>query len=270
MIQERAFCFLSSISGIFGISIQYTILCIDHDELQHLCCRPSTPLVPGSADWPTGAAACQSPARGEVPFLESYRMLFRSDSCALFPLFDVIWPELLSGIRIKDQSILICRCQGSTCCSVACLHHVYTKAFVGSRRPCLWRLLALSAVLGEEAKVQNPVETEVSMILLMEEILHQLIGSLSDYFQCFIYIYIPGSAGFLPSTVWVCMNVKQFVDAMFREFATIQYRWCLLELSFSQELYMSFIGYVFILLTNKGRTSVVAQHHIRLSHVVYT
>ena len=30
----------------------------------------------------------------------------------------------------------------------------------------------------------------VSMILLMEEILHQLIGSLSDYFQCFINIYI--------------------------------------------------------------------------------
>ena len=105
----------------------YTI-CIDHDELQHLYCRPSTPLVPGSADWPTGAAACQSPAGGEVPFLESYRMLFRSDSCALFPLFNVIWPELLSGIRIKDQSILICRCQGSTCCSVACLHHVYTKS----------------------------------------------------------------------------------------------------------------------------------------------
>ena len=159
-------------------------------KLQHLYCRPSTPLVPGSADWPTGAAACQSPAGGEVPFLESYRMLFRSDSCALFPLFNVIWPELLSGIRIKDQSILICRCQGSTCCSVACLHHVYTKAFVGSRRPCLWRLLALSAVLGEEAKVQNPVETEVSMILLMEEILHQLIGSLSDYFPGCIMFYL--------------------------------------------------------------------------------
>ena len=35
-------------------------------------------------------------------------------------------------------------------------------------------------------------------ILLMEEILHQWIGSLSRYLQGF---YIPGGAGFLPSTV---------------------------------------------------------------------
>ena len=35
-------------------------------------------------------------------------------------------------------------------------------------------------------------------ILLMEEILHQLIGSLSHYLQGFIH---PGGAGFLPSTV---------------------------------------------------------------------
>ena len=39
----------------------------------------------------------------------------------------------------------------------------------------------------------------VFYILLMEEILHQLIGSLSHYLQDFIYI--PGGAGFLPSTV---------------------------------------------------------------------
>ena len=35
-------------------------------------------------------------------------------------------------------------------------------------------------------------------ILLMEEILHQLIGSLYHYSQG---LYIPGGAGFLPSTV---------------------------------------------------------------------
>jgi len=38
----------------------------------------------------------------------------------------------------------------------------------------------------------------VFVILLMEEILHQLIGSLSHYLQGFIH---PGGAGFLPSTV---------------------------------------------------------------------
>ena len=36
------------------------------------------------------------------------------------------------------------------------------------------------------------------VILLMEEILHQLIGSLHQYLQGF---YFPGGAGFLPSTV---------------------------------------------------------------------
>ena len=36
-------------------------------------------------------------------------------------------------------------------------------------------------------------------ILLMEEILHQLIGSLSHYFPC----VIPGGAGFLASTVFL-------------------------------------------------------------------
>ena len=38
-----------------------------------------------------------------------------------------------------------------------------------------------------------------SMILLMEEILHQLIGSLYHYVTGFFYI--PGGAGFLPSTL---------------------------------------------------------------------
>ena len=33
----------------------------------------------------------------------------------------------------------------------------------------------------------------------MEEILHQLIGSLSTIYRV---LYIPGGAGFLPSTVW--------------------------------------------------------------------
>ena len=37
------------------------------------------------------------------------------------------------------------------------------------------------------------------MILLMEEILHQLICSFSHYLQG---LYIPGGAGFIPSTVF--------------------------------------------------------------------
>ncbi len=40
--------------------------------------------------------------------------------------------------------------------------------------------------------------TKKLVILLIEEILHQLVGSLSHYFTGF---YIPGGAGFLPSTV---------------------------------------------------------------------
>ena len=40
-------------------------------------------------------------------------------------------------------------------------------------------------------------------ILLMEEILHQLIGSLSHYLLIYRVSYIPGGClGFLPSTVW--------------------------------------------------------------------
>ena len=39
----------------------------------------------------------------------------------------------------------------------------------------------------------------VMHILLMEEILHQLIGSLSQYLHG---LYIPGGGGFLPSTVF--------------------------------------------------------------------
>ena len=39
------------------------------------------------------------------------------------------------------------------------------------------------------------------MILLMEEILHQFIGSLSGPIN-YKVLYIPGGAGFLPSTVW--------------------------------------------------------------------
>ncbi len=38
------------------------------------------------------------------------------------------------------------------------------------------------------------------VILLMAEILHQSIGSLSHYLQ-YMALYIPGGAGFLPSTV---------------------------------------------------------------------
>ena len=38
------------------------------------------------------------------------------------------------------------------------------------------------------------------IILLMEDILHQLIGRVSHYLQHQV-LYIPGGAGFLPSTV---------------------------------------------------------------------
>ena len=44
----------------------------------------------------------------------------------------------------------------------------------------------------------NPQGLRLCILLLMEEILHQLIGSLSHNFQD---LYIPGGAGFLPSTV---------------------------------------------------------------------
>ncbi len=42
------------------------------------------------------------------------------------------------------------------------------------------------------------VHGNVSLLRLMEEILHQLIGSFSRYLGAF---YIPGGAGFPPSTV---------------------------------------------------------------------
>ena len=72
-----------------------------------------------------------------------------------------------------------------------------------------WRLAILSSlyppendqIFGQEkwTNIDSRVaENEFRMILLMEEILHQLIGSLSDYLQGFIH---PGGAGFLPSTV---------------------------------------------------------------------
>ena len=44
------------------------------------------------------------------------------------------------------------------------------------------------------------------MLLLMEEILHQLICSLSHYLQG---LYIPGGAGFLPSTVWCTITPRK-------------------------------------------------------------
>ena len=63
------------------------------------------------------------------------------------------------------------------------------------------------------------------LILLMEEILHQLIASLSDYPIICRVLYIPGGAGVLPSTVllhperyfWVeneyeSMNKKYYYD----------------------------------------------------------
>ena len=47
----------------------------------------------------------------------------------------------------------------------------------------------------------------------MEEILHQLIGSLSHFYRV---LYIPGGAGFLPSTVWVRNPLKDAVSKSFR------------------------------------------------------
>ena len=55
-------------------------------------------------------------------------------------------------------------------------------------------------------------------LLLMEEILHQLIGSLSHYLQGFIKVlYIPGDAGFLPSTVLEIIHVQGLTAVSFRE-----------------------------------------------------
>ena len=51
---------------------------------------------------------------------------------------------------------------------------------------------------------------EGTVVLLMEEILHQLIGSISHYLQGFC---IPGGAGFLPSTVSVSpLNILKQVN----------------------------------------------------------
>jgi len=47
-------------------------------------------------------------------------------------------------------------------------------------------------------KEKERVYIRLWIILLMDKILHQLIGSLSHYLKV---IYIPGGAGFLPSTV---------------------------------------------------------------------
>ena len=54
----------------------------------------------------------------------------------------------------------------------------------------------------------------------MEEILRQLIGSLSHYLQG---LYIPGGAGFLPSTVYIAMFVyKNSRPAKFQGDGTFQ------------------------------------------------
>ena len=45
----------------------------------------------------------------------------------------------------------------------------------------------------------------VYYILLMEEILHQLIVCLYQYLQCF---YVPGGAGFFPSTVGISEDIQ--------------------------------------------------------------
>jgi len=50
----------------------------------------------------------------------------------------------------------------------------------------------------KETKKLAMIHAEFIVIRWMEEILHQLIGSLS---HCFRVSYIPGGAGFLPSTV---------------------------------------------------------------------
>ena len=46
------------------------------------------------------------------------------------------------------------------------------------------------------------------VLLLMEEILHQLIGSLSQYLHVFTRLYIPSGSGFQLSTVVVKMEVS--------------------------------------------------------------
>ena len=46
---------------------------------------------------------------------------------------------------------------------------------------------------------------KVYYILLMEEISHQLIACLYHYLQCF---YVPGGAGFLPSTVGISEDIQ--------------------------------------------------------------
>ena len=51
-----------------------------------------------------------------------------------------------------------------------------------------------------DGEMKTPCVITEILVLLMEKILHQLIGSVSHYLQG---LYIPGGAGFLPSTVLV-------------------------------------------------------------------
>ena len=53
----------------------------------------------------------------------------------------------------------------------------------------------------------DPMGT-LGVIQLMEEILHQLVGSLSQYLQLF---FIPGGAGSLPSTEFVGVDLLEHV-----------------------------------------------------------
>ena len=59
-------------------------------------------------------------------------------------------------------------------------------------------------------------------ILLMAEILHQLIGSLSRYLQG---LYIPGSAGCLPSTVSLAVACPVFFNEALKIHVTLQDSW---------------------------------------------
>ena len=66
-------------------------------------------------------------------------------------------------------------------------------------------------------KIQQRDVEGFIVILLMEEILHQLVDSLFTIYKPFIQsLHIPGVAGFLPSTVWMRLLIFYFAHLFSR------------------------------------------------------
>ena len=60
------------------------------------------------------------------------------------------------------------------------------------------------------------------IILLMEDILHQLIGSASNFLQ-YQVLYVPGGAGLLPSTVSCPLHLPPNQDAIVERTSLVEF-----------------------------------------------